>query len=350
MNQAKANTYNLARPYSPAVWRQIQVRLGAIPSGVPGDNTTQAAAAYQTRHSLEVDGMVGPITMTALGLSGPALGCPQSAVKRGLWYDIRPKETFKDLARTVARIQVMSFDAVSVMIDSAKPTPTPHFKWSPLQLGKFANECNAAGLDFGFTLWPRPTIEHMSTVAEILPEYIDAASPNFIEMDVEGNWEARDVEDFESLEGAGADLVSLLRELAPDVPLVATTFPHHREYGSHATVSGLVDVITPQAYSVYKPSKAKYNWGHAYGPGDMQRLAYARASRIQPSPIMHMGLPAWAQKFPGRTVFDAMAAASNEAARLGVARVWYWSAKWLLRHWDKANERRRFLIHNKPGV
>lgn len=63
-----AISYNQERPYSRALWIQIQAAFGVTQDGIPGPNTANAAAAYQVTHALGVDGMVGPATLASMRL------------------------------------------------------------------------------------------------------------------------------------------------------------------------------------------------------------------------------------------------------------------------------------------
>jgi peptidoglycan hydrolase-like protein with peptidoglycan-binding domain len=52
----------------------LQAKLGIPADGEYGPQTRQAVKDFQARNGLEVDGVAGPATLGALGLSGPTLG------------------------------------------------------------------------------------------------------------------------------------------------------------------------------------------------------------------------------------------------------------------------------------
>jgi cell wall-associated NlpC family hydrolase len=52
----------------------LQAKLGIAADGEYGPQTRQAVKDFQARNGLEVDGVAGPATLGALGLSGPTLG------------------------------------------------------------------------------------------------------------------------------------------------------------------------------------------------------------------------------------------------------------------------------------
>src|SRR4051794_12799673 len=54
----------------PATTIAVQRALGISADGVFGHQTRRAVKAFQAAHGLEVDGVVGPVTLGALGISG----------------------------------------------------------------------------------------------------------------------------------------------------------------------------------------------------------------------------------------------------------------------------------------
>jgi hypothetical protein len=75
-------------------------------------------------------------------------------------------------------------------------------------------------------------------------------------------------------------------------------------------------------------------WGSRGGPGDRQHTAYARAQSVPGAidgrPAISLGLAAWDQQWPDRTVAQAIDSAWGAAARLDPAEVRLWSSKWIV--------------------
>ncbi|MDX9719871.1 MAG: LysM peptidoglycan-binding domain-containing protein [Myxococcota bacterium] len=66
----KAVSYNSARPYSKAQWREFQEKIGTTPDGSPGKMTARAVYRWQESHNLTKDGQLGPATARTLGYQG----------------------------------------------------------------------------------------------------------------------------------------------------------------------------------------------------------------------------------------------------------------------------------------
>lgn len=62
-----AVAYNNSRDYTPSAWKHVQICVGSAPDGIPGPNTANCVAAWQSEEGLVVDGKVGPITMDYIG-------------------------------------------------------------------------------------------------------------------------------------------------------------------------------------------------------------------------------------------------------------------------------------------
>ena len=81
-NVTAAVSYNNSRGYSKEEWKMIQTVVGTDVDGIPGKMTATAIYNWQLSHSLEADGMCGPITYAAIkaaysgGSSTPATTTP----------------------------------------------------------------------------------------------------------------------------------------------------------------------------------------------------------------------------------------------------------------------------------
>lgn len=73
LSPAEVNTavrYNRARGFSAAVIKKFQRVVGAAADGVIGPDTVRQIAQFQSRHRLEVDGKIGPMTKARLDAEG----------------------------------------------------------------------------------------------------------------------------------------------------------------------------------------------------------------------------------------------------------------------------------------
>jgi len=68
INVSAAVSYNNARGYSKALWKQIQAIVGTTADGIPGKNTAQAIAVWQKANGLTADGKCGPATLAKMKL------------------------------------------------------------------------------------------------------------------------------------------------------------------------------------------------------------------------------------------------------------------------------------------
>lgn len=65
-----ANSYNQARTYSAELWKAVQALVGTTIDGIPGSDTAQKVAAWQSANGASPDGKAGPVTLSDMGI-GP---------------------------------------------------------------------------------------------------------------------------------------------------------------------------------------------------------------------------------------------------------------------------------------
>lgn len=334
MNLTAAIRYNAARRYSPEVWRRIQRLVGATVDGAPGPETARAVADWQDRQpDLTPDGMVGPATMERLDEVGRHLpAAPRPSIPHGVWWDHTAGLTS---AGAAALLHQCGVDQVCVMLDRVPEPPyqpRPHWKHSLGTLREIHAACAAEGLGVEATVWPLPRREHTRALVSELGPRLDALAPMRLQLDAEGNWEARDVQGYGSLRAAAEELA---HDLEPyGLPLAVTSFPYHESFGRRPSFEGLVAAEIPQAYSRdarEDPDHPDHQVGGRFGPGEMQKLAAERARAVDPAPL-ELGLAAWDQVGLYATPHEAMRVAYEAAVDVGAQRVWWWSLKHLARN------------------
>jgi hypothetical protein len=149
--------------------------------------------------------------------------------------------------------------------------------------------------------WPRPTKEHIDSLADVVPGMLEALGTNHWEADLEGQWKVRFARGFgganreENYLLASEYLVRKMREITRAVPsrgngstprIILTTVPGHRENGANAAVAPHVDQINIQAYSTSARGSRERGtqyvvpFDRIFGPGSMQNLAIRKARQI----------------------------------------------------------------------
>lgn len=239
----------------------------------------------------------------------------------GLWWDLSPRDTLREPAYTVAAIVEHGITDVCVEVHGQTDGDTFAWtKWTPDELVTFADLLQRH-TDARLTLmvWPRPTGAGVESIVAAVPPVAELCRAVAIEFDVEGgNWKDGHVRDYISLSAAGSDLVAEFRKRWAH--LLGATFHMGR---INRTVSAHVDYVAPQAYSV--ATKDDRGWGDKYGPGNMQREAWARTRDLD-AKFTVLGLAAYGQTGygdPAKAMTEALAAGRE----LGAAAFRWWSAK-----------------------
>ena len=120
----------------PATTIAVQRALGISADGVFGHQTRRAVKAFQAAHGLEVDGVVGPVTLGALGISGAAAPVGGGgAARRARWRRRarRPASRTRSAASARAR-------------STAPASPSGRWRRSGIQLPRTSFEQSSAGV------------------------------------------------------------------------------------------------------------------------------------------------------------------------------------------------------------
>lgn len=250
----------------------------------------------------------------------------------GTWVDDAVTSITDDYA---AKYRALGLTEAALMVNSMNaPRSSPGWKLRAKQAA-FATAADAlrgAGVDVILTCWPRPDRAQLVQLERDMTVLVDVCNPVAVEVDCEGNWDAKLLTGFKSMAEAAAELVAVLRRVARGRRVELDTYPYHRENSSEALVAPHVDLLLPQAYSVNERSGAAVLWDSELGPGRMQALALARA-RTTGAPataLTAIGLAAYEQRWPGHSPEEAMTTALTAARDLGVTRARWWSSKWIV--------------------
>ena len=330
--------YNRSQGFSKPEVRLIQEVAGAAQDGLWGKETVGAIWRWQDSQGIPADGKVwqSPKGNTWPRIQETAQAGADSgdgpSFRLGVWVDDPPQRVVQD--SYADSLQELGVSTVAVMVNSANTSadaPPWKSRWQAQQLAQAGRLFDARGIDLVLTAWPRPSMQQLSTLMAEMEERMEASGAVALEVDVEGNWKSSFLDGFASLEEAGQFLVNGLRDrLQSGVRLELTTYPYHPEFTSAATIAPQVDVLLPQAYSVYNSSDPQTDWGARLGPGNLQTLGIRLARRVE-GPQIASGLAAYYQdRYPGHSADEAMQTALDAVAASGVEEIRYWSSKWII--------------------
>lgn len=330
----EALDYNRGQGFSEAEIRLIQRVAGAVQNGIWGKEAVLAVERWQTSQGIPADGKVyrSPNGNTWPRIQSAARSAPagEAEFQVGAWIDDQPARVLQD--SYAEALQQAGITSVALMVNSSNTRqgdPLWESRWSVQQVSQAAQLLK--GIDIILTCWPRPSQSQIDTLCDEMGRRMDAAGAVALEVDAEGNWAAEFLEGFDSLSQAGRTLAEKLRQvLPPRARLELTSYPYHSEFTASATISPHVDVLLPQAYSVYKADDEATRWGAQLGPGNMQDLAIRLAGRVR-GPQVVCGLAAYFQdRYPDHGADEAMQTALNAVWSSGVSEIRYWSSKWIL--------------------
>ncbi len=215
--------------------------------------------------------------------------------------------------------------------------------YSEDMLGKLGALARERDCEFVLTCWPEPKAQYLIDFEAKIGALLTAAGAAALESDLEGNWLPGEVKGFPNIDKAGDELVQVYGDVLGRIDCRAelTTYPFHPENNKSADVAPHVDVLLPQAYSVYKRkvkgADTPQDWDGNYGPGHMQTLTLDKAKLVHGTntpggPVLSCGLAAYDQVWPGRKGEDAMRVAYDAAMLYAPREIRWWSSKWIFGH------------------
>jgi hypothetical protein len=191
-------------------------------------------------------------------------------------------------------------------------------------------------IELALTCWFDPSLKYIAQFEEKIGALLAASGAVELENDAEANWKPARLEGFPDMARAAKAATESLKRVQEkyDVRTALTTFPGHRELGDSAQLSGEVDRVFGQAYSVRHRTTGNIAWDSRYGPGGMQKYTLERTLTIpgvgtSSGPLVCVGLAAYDQTFPGHTPQEAMQVAYDMACKYSPVEIRYWSSKWV---------------------
>ncbi|HSR67309.1 MAG TPA: peptidoglycan-binding domain-containing protein [Acidobacteriota bacterium] len=337
---SQAISYNRRQGFSTEEVEFIQRTVGSEADGLWGSLTVKAIWRWQKDHDIPPDGKVW---RNDAGNTWPRIkqaGAEEEhgIFRVGLWIDDPPSRVLE--AGFADALQEIGATSAAIMVNASNTrTSDPPWKplWSSGQLVRAAELLRQRNIELILTAWPRPSASQIGEMRPALAELLDATGAEALELDAEGNWRSRFLEGFASMQEAGQALAGELRALLPPGGrLELTTYPFHSEFTSSAALSPHMDVLLPQAYSVFRADDDATHWGEQLAPGNMQRLAIERARSVS-GPAVACGLAAYFQdRYPGHSAQDSMSSALQAVSADGVSEIRYWSSKWTIGHMKNA--------------
>jgi hypothetical protein len=267
-------------------------------------------------------------------------------VRLELWEDQVPKKVLSD--KYFDRLQQAHISKLAIMVDQSDYDPT--LFWTLSQLSAALELANERGIKIGLTTWAYPDKKQIDQLTKNVRQTFQNARFDSWENDLEMQWGGKFthctfkplIENGKvkrtGLDLAGDYLVQKMYEVC--TPFVAdteiTTFGQHIECGRNADVTPWVNRVLIQAYSTRKrPEGTTIDWGHSYGPGNMQKFCFDRAlltPNVGKKVKLGAGLAIYGQEWPGHTPEEAMAAAFNTSLQYPIDCIRLWSAKWLTKN------------------
>lgn len=249
----------------------------------------------------------------------------------GLWVDCPPEDVCAPAywdKLIQLEVHTAALFASQLLETRFRPRYTPEEIHTACQL--------AIERDIAVTLTVAPVpITHELCRLGIFMDHVLGEGASAVELDLEANWRARNVEGYFSLQDATDELLQRTDTWSAthDVWIEVTSHTGHPECGRRAGVAPFVHRVFPQVYSVRHRTPV-VEWGGPLAPGEFQRSwassAYSRGVfRIEGHPSPCVGLAAWDQQWPGLRVADAMDAALGAVLPHEPEEVRYWSSKWI---------------------
>lgn len=255
------------------------------------------------------------------------------APRISLWVDHSPDQFFSKQAKLIDTFKECNISRLSVMVNAQEDKTFMFSRWSEKDIYKLESILYPHKLGLIICCWIRPTKDCIDVLLDTLPPLATEWGAG-IEFDAEQNWEGSKVDGYPNHTAAGRDLhegLALYRDLSGEVGVTVHTGR------ISPSISAFAHVVAIQCYSNSDRGDS-YQWGKIYGPGNLQKLGIHKVNTLDKgqtldfkphTPQCILGLPAWAQEFPGYTPQEAMEVEFQVALDNNIKEVRYWSSIWL---------------------
>ena len=324
--------YNKSRNYSISTVQVVQRVVGATPDGKWGPQTVKDVRTWQGHHGLRVDGKVGPDTLHAILATvshpqgGDASDRAQAHDDGGMGDQAGPRVA--DTIRTVgvwaglsslghnagpdvAFCQAHNINRLDVFVNAVPQAQT----FSMHDEGELVDLCTRArdaGMEIHLTSWIMPFDTYIDGAAAALIPLAEQVGAKSLIWDAEEPWNKHPSANYE----AAAERIAKAFESLPCAMNISGIINTRSErFGPLARVC---EVMVPQCYATSRNGldpRTVVNLGV-----DRWRKAFA-----EDKPFI-AGLAAYRQsEVDGLGTRAAMVAALDDAKRLGIDTVCYWS-------------------------
>jgi hypothetical protein len=329
---------------TPEYRRWVQASLnqlqgsGLVVDGVIGRNTRSAIRAFQRRHQLIADGIVGPLTEAALirtGARPPPTGSPsppvpqpsppatRSVIRRVWAFSMGVPNTVDSQKQFLKKVSYLQLSDVAFMVNSNADAEFQLPAARSRAVTAIAQQLKACDIDTHLVTWLRPTETYMTQAAARLRDLCTIVGARSLMFDVEEPWTKDPSLQGDNPEAAARAIVGRYWRFTNwPCPLGVTGITY-----LPAAVKPIAErcgYVLPQAYSVQRA-------GRVYEPGVTQTEAHKRWRGFG-KPIV-MGLAAYRLNRPGNISEEAamQKAMAATQALIGptISEAAYWSLEWL---------------------
>ena len=341
----KSLAYNLRQGFTPGEIKKIEIVTGRRkPKGIFDLALVKQVRKWQSKNGIPVDGKIWksalgntwPLILNAYAVIDAQAKTSAHQLKTGIWIDDAASRVLTD--EYMDSLKALDISEAALMINKSNTRardPDWSLRWPREKFVQAAHLLEDRGIDVVLTVWPKPKKTQIDRLCEDLKDLVTATKAIGVDFDAEGNWKKKYLSGFKNMNQAAEYLCKKVRAMATDIRLGMNTYPSHGELGNAPALSLLVDVITPQAYSLFKNNAPAYQWNNRLGPGNMQEFALSKARNVAAKNTLHpevcCGLAAWRQElFPGHTPEEAMQRALDRALSSDIERLRFWSSKWIV--------------------
>ena len=247
----------------------------------------------------------------------------------GVYWDISPKNTLKNISKFITHLQKTNIKEVCIMInDMGKDS----LLWNISQIKTFEEALSKNNIITSIILWMKPTLASINTALSNIKKIQKEIPHIYIyEIDAEHNWQKSHLDNnFKTLEDAS---MYYKKELPNKNNVMYGVSVHSGRVNS--SISSTLDYVNIQSYSLVVKNDIETK---IRKPGDFQKYCYNKISEICPKQDIYFALAAWGQtkfkndkneKIPTK---QAMLTQYNKALSYNTKKIMYWSAKWIYDH------------------